>query len=659
MFKFYDNQIETSKQILKCFENVFWVVLQALMQSGKTGTYLLTVFEIMKNNSKKNVYILCGSSSLKLKEQLIKDFEDGLDYYIDKLGEEGVDFEKRRTLKNKIKKNTKICFSNDLKKINNVPDDTLIIWDESHYAQNKENRPNKLFERLQIEATGNKEYLKHRNISVLSVSATGFSEFSDIYHLEQDKEIVRMINDDKYIGVKEFYENGNIISFDNCVEKLDEILFNNLHENKYSIIRCTKKNCDQIKEKFEEYDWNVKIFNSDVQEIDSLNCLKEKPEKNTAILIKGMCRMGEQLCKNHVSFVMETSKNPKTDVILQGLLGRMCGYDSNLDIIIYLNENILKNDKNMKINEIEKFIKFYEGENIMPCKANNLIKSENIWKHNIISKISCEYIENVNDRTKLINSIEDAVTTGNIENFNDESSHIEERILNTIKFDDSEHTKIEIRNIDGRNENGALSKTYKRVPFQIMKSYNEKTEALLTDSGCTFTSSSKEIDIINIWVFKTDKFSDIGIEKNDVFIDTRTLNDENINITTKKECFSNKLKHEDGTIVNMNGVHSNFLPIETSTNEKLMEEKLLECIKLSLDKTYPSYNTKYITSSKSDDDKWIGIFVSSEIYISLQKNGRIYNNIYNLHKFKIKTHKTQGKQKIYEDGKIRLTKISW
>ena len=95
---------------------------------------------------------------------------------------------------------------------------------------------------------------------------------------------------------------------------------------------------------------------------------------------------------------------------------------------------------------------------------------------------------------------------------NNEDYKIDEKIIDIIE---NKPDDVLIRNITGRDEDGALSKTYKNVPFQIMKSYNERSPASLTDAGCTFISNDR--DMINIWVFKTNEFADIGIKENDIF----------------------------------------------------------------------------------------------------------------------------------------------
>jgi hypothetical protein len=162
-----------------------------------------------------------------------------------------------------------------------------------------------------------------------------------------------------------------------------------------------------------------------------------------------------------------------------------------------------------------------------------------------------------------------------------------------------------------------------------------------------------------IWVFKTNEFADIGIKENDIFIDTRVLNSDNIPRTTGIECFSHrhKLINEDQTITEMNGRQPSDLPIETSTDEELMKNELSVRIKVSLE--YSSQFSRKIESAKSDDNKWIGIILTPEIYDSIKKGGEIYKHMLREYKVKLNPIKSKGRQPIYEDGKIRLIKIEW
>ena len=80
--KLYDNQINTARKIISNFLSVFWVMFIAKLQSGKTGTYMFTAFEMFREKKIKKLLIICGSSELQLKNQVKEDFEKYLSYYM-------------------------------------------------------------------------------------------------------------------------------------------------------------------------------------------------------------------------------------------------------------------------------------------------------------------------------------------------------------------------------------------------------------------------------------------------------------------------------------------------------------------------------------------------------------------------------------------------
>jgi hypothetical protein len=71
----------------------------------------------------------------------------------------------------------------------------------------------------------------------------------------------------------------------------------------------------------------------------SLEFMKVQPLKATLVHICGKFRMGQVVPKTYVAMVYEQSANPNADTILQGLLGRMCGYrgkGAHTDVDIYV-----------------------------------------------------------------------------------------------------------------------------------------------------------------------------------------------------------------------------------------------------------------------------------------------------------------------------------
>jgi hypothetical protein len=84
--------------------------------------------------------------------------------------------------------------------------------------------------------------------------------------------------------------------------------------------------------------------------------------------------MGKVVPKKHMAFVYEESKQANTDCILQSFLGRMCGHDSYPDVPtqIFVPEGFLKVNKRFGVSEMERYIRFTDGEIIMPTKASCL-----------------------------------------------------------------------------------------------------------------------------------------------------------------------------------------------------------------------------------------------------------------------------------------------
>jgi hypothetical protein len=84
------------------------------------------------------------------------------------------------------------------------------------------------------------------------------------------------------------------------------------------------------------------------------------PLRTTVILLKDRLRAGKVVPKDHIGFVWEDSASSKTDVLVQALLGRMCGYygASTYKPMIYLPKAALEEheDKVIKASELQRAI---------------------------------------------------------------------------------------------------------------------------------------------------------------------------------------------------------------------------------------------------------------------------------------------------------------
>jgi hypothetical protein len=74
MVAFHSEQREAGKQIINKFVNDQpFTILLAQMQSGKTGTYLFTGFEMVRRGLVDRIIIISGSADTSLRTQTKKD----------------------------------------------------------------------------------------------------------------------------------------------------------------------------------------------------------------------------------------------------------------------------------------------------------------------------------------------------------------------------------------------------------------------------------------------------------------------------------------------------------------------------------------------------------------------------------------------------------
>ena len=365
---FHENQIRTAEQIILEFPDNRFSVLLAQMQSGKTGTYLYVALECVKRELVDRVVILCGSSDTSLRAQLNQDLEIALTTYLQETDPDG---NLPRRLTDKFA-DINVFFSQDLKDIREITERTLIIHDESHMAQSKNNVPYKRFYKengLSGALLGDFRALVEKDIYILGISATPFSEIVSNKKVEMDtwtaeergiiqqegielgvKRFHFMTPGADYIGVTDLLSCGAVqftadpIASDGC-ERIGEILREGKakYDKKYLVIRthCAEKDADVMRTLASSngYDYrsvfgqakqgqaqsNVKAKDAQGTKI-GLEFMEEAPFRGCVIHICGRFRMGQVVPKQHIAMVYEQSKNPNADTILQGLVGRMCGY---------------------------------------------------------------------------------------------------------------------------------------------------------------------------------------------------------------------------------------------------------------------------------------------------------------------------------------------
>ena len=355
-YNFYDQQIAMAEQIMHAFtsgEGELYGILIAQMQSGKSGTYFHIALKCIHRKFFDKVYIICGSRDTSLRDQT----KNGLDAAIEAfVGQFSSNFSEGMAMMRKLKSSVQVKWNQELKDVE-IGNKCLIINDESHTAQSKVNIPYKKFWKkngLEPCLYGDFSPLRERNIRILSVSATSFSECVENQKVSigmdmqngiklSKKNVFIMDPGESYTGVVDFLRNRNIkFTSEPINEKtngshLRRILMDPKYERKYCVVRtaCAGKDYDLVNRIAEDCSVLYKAVYGDKIK-DSLSFLDEEPRHTTLVHICGIARMGQELNKEHIGFVYEQSKNPNIDTLLQGLLGRVCGHNANKQIDIFI-----------------------------------------------------------------------------------------------------------------------------------------------------------------------------------------------------------------------------------------------------------------------------------------------------------------------------------
>jgi hypothetical protein len=276
-----------------------------------------------------------------------------------------------------------ILKSSDLKNAR-IDAKTLVIWDESHYAQGKKNLPNGLLERSGLKVTGtpsSDDLWAAKQSYFLSVSATPFAQFSDVNNMEYANTCVSVqhIPGASYIGVEQYFQADRIhpsFSIKNSTEEFTALLATYVSQKKYALVRS--RNLDKVKECCRRIGAEYKEYTSVTKGVDNLDALKTAPTGLTVIGLKGMCRMGKVVPKQHVAFVFEDSKASKTDCVLQSLLGRMCGYGPYDLPDVYVSPVFLMTDPKTGLSELDRYRGYTANGKVMPAKAAYLAKGPTV-----------------------------------------------------------------------------------------------------------------------------------------------------------------------------------------------------------------------------------------------------------------------------------------
>ena len=510
MLSKYRSNITAAEEILHHFENDSkYVILLAQMQSGKSLCYWNVAFEQLRLNENDFVIIFSGNRENELKKQASCKRE-AFNVYVSILREKGVDFGNEDDLADSLFSRIKIIWGTELLKtkkedvFNNYEyggggvGSILFIWEESHFGQSKTQHVDLFLKKIGISAN-NASSVSANNVKILSVSATPFSELCNVFSgTGHEKKVVQMIPSPEYRGVKWYYEqnkiNGVLLEDDDVLN--EKYYLNVLNRSllggggggganngkKWAIIRCRKPEMKKkIIKMLEKNKWGHCNYDmtstrrggggGGMNQINSFAELEFPPVgRSTVIFVKGLCRMGTVVPKKHVSFVMELcSQESNTDTILQGLLGRMCGYAAAGSVEVHLPQTIIESG------EIERYVQFSDSMkpcNIPHCAMN--IKKPTKMESSPISLIVPIHIPQTSltsfSSKKLLH--DDIISL--LYEFN------EEKIINPNSKETTDEIKMMLENTEANNISITLknikraSSSYATIPEKIIKSINTK-----------------------------------------------------------------------------------------------------------------------------------------------------------------------------------------
>jgi len=749
-----------------------WTILFAEMQSGKTFTFLFVSFEMLSKKMVDKVIIFSGNRETGLRAQteearnkFVKHFRNHLrkdaDFRLLSEEERNDKLDELDEIVHKIE----IVWGCELKDqepepmFQMIPSNTLFVFEESHFAQNRGMQVDKYLTKMGISATG--EGLEASGNYVLSVSATPISELSDVAHDAQTKGLVYLKPGQGYFGLSTMCNNGNLFGYDvsKWKDTLDSAMesvnrrhpfctldsamesVNRSHPfcfGKYALLRLTKKKSpkksggaggggrrrrqdssedeedeeedtaavEEAKAIARKHNWDIRFHDSiphteERQQINirnpeikdkkkmkkALKDLNDVPERHTLVLLKGKCRMGHDVPKQHIEFVMETSQNPNTDVVLQSLLGRMCGYHVNRNVMIYLSNKIIRSPEFAKYLAMVRDISSKEKITVLPNKARNIrpLKSratggagsdeDNDEDHPELNKIIPLRFPGLalsQDGQSIIDKI--VIKQKIWDHFNDINVQNCENLNSPEQYQDIQTTIVEENNgpvgfrVSRVNNNHAL--TYKLIPEVYRKAFDTRSVPSLPPA----CAPNREGVIPRLFVFgELDDYH--GFQKGDVFLDIRISTGpstaaggggdaayspaelKRIPTTNRREIFGHAL--ETGETIFTNGSMLIGLRPESHCNVELMKQGLREFIQLSLQPCDGIMYPRRINSVTNKNGESAGIYMTQEVYDTVKPGGRVFCEIQAEFNVDLVLKKGKEKLKLADRYIFKFVEISW
>lgn len=381
--QYHAEQIAAASNIFAAFNDkgaeIKYALLSAFCQSGKSGAFHYLIRLMLQKGIIQHAYILCGSTETILRNQAKEDTKKfNPEYY--KEDNTGA---------------IQVYFRQDFEKTTMDVVNTLIVVDESHLDQGKNQMlATFLYRHGGISMDGNPVPLKEKNTFFLSVDATPYAELAALEHKESHpKHVETLVPGPGYYGLAQYNFNGNLKETFSIAGQAGRFA-NILHKypKKYALLRLTNmgKTSKEDEEKvleicqkmclpvcyYLEGKKDIAVTQKEKVELRLKASLEEAPEKTTVVIFRGTLRAGKVVPKQHIGFVWEGSAKGKTDSLVQGLPGRMCGYDFNKDgskPMLFVPPDSLKENLS-KVIKASEMMRAIIGGLVLPQKATNLKK---------------------------------------------------------------------------------------------------------------------------------------------------------------------------------------------------------------------------------------------------------------------------------------------
>ena len=355
----FPNQVDLGTRVTKSFKDLKKVIQLVIgqTQSGKTGGMNEVILQYIQENDIpiENIYIIAGLSSKDWLEQTKSRFPE--------------------IIKGNIFHNPEI--STKFKKHVEGKKNVLVLIDETHMASKKDQTMSKVFRDLGWKL----DYMLKNDIKLVQFSATPDGM---VFALKNKKwpaeryQVHIMEPGNNYFGAKEMMVRGQVKQFRDIYgrnksgnfsssdaqeyinDNIREILVSTLEkfgkENpKYLIFRINGGKEEKYEENIrntlrtlpgKESFGEIHYYTMDGDIENLCEFLSTPPENFTFVFIKEKMRCSQTLVKQNIGVMVERYRpSPNDSVIIQGFLGRLCGYNEH-DVIVYTNlESIQKSQQ--------------------------------------------------------------------------------------------------------------------------------------------------------------------------------------------------------------------------------------------------------------------------------------------------------------------------